>query len=285
MKASASDPTPAAICLQAARQGDHDRYLCALFAADAARPALMALLAFNGEVARTRESVSEPTLGLIRLQWWREALDGAFAGVPRRHPVVEALAAAVGVHGLDRALFDRLIEARERDLDDLPIASLADMELYAEGTSATMFELWAEVLGGRDPASRAAVRHAGLAWALVGLVRAVPFHGASRRLFLPESELASEGVDIEALFAGRATAGLDKVVGRVLDRAAQHGAAARALKPDLARGLLPALLPVRLADSYARQLTKAGLNPFRPIRLNPVAKQLGLMAAAMTGRF
>lgn len=52
---------------------DPDRWLTTLFAPDASRPGLFALYAFNAEIARARESVSQPMIGQIRLQWWREA--------------------------------------------------------------------------------------------------------------------------------------------------------------------------------------------------------------------
>ena len=102
-------------CETAARRDDPDRWLASLFAPDAARPDLNALLAFNGELARTREQVSQAMLGEIRLQWWRDAIEGIYAGNPRAHPVVRTLAQAVARHDLARPLFDRLIDARTDD--------------------------------------------------------------------------------------------------------------------------------------------------------------------------
>ncbi|MCH9020134.1 MAG: squalene/phytoene synthase family protein, partial [Proteobacteria bacterium] len=102
-------------CAGQARRYDRDRYLCALFAPAARREALFALLAFNAEVARIRETVSEPMLGLIRLQWWRDAIAGIYAGAPPRHAVVEALSLAVERHGLGRGEFDFLIGGAGND--------------------------------------------------------------------------------------------------------------------------------------------------------------------------
>ena len=95
-------------CGEEVRRHDPDRFLAALFTPEDRREAVFALLAFNLEVAKTREVVSDPMLGQIRLQWWREALDGAYAGTPRAHQVVEPLAAAIAAHGLSRARLDRL---------------------------------------------------------------------------------------------------------------------------------------------------------------------------------
>ena len=59
------------------RRHDPDRFLTALFAPPERRDALLTLYAFNHELARAREVVSEPPLALIRLQWWREVVEGA----------------------------------------------------------------------------------------------------------------------------------------------------------------------------------------------------------------
>src|ERR1700724_581966 len=100
------------------RRHDRDRYQTVLFAPAARREALFALYAFNYEIARVRESVREPMLGQIRLQWWREAIAAVYAGAPpRRHAVVEPLSVAIRARDLSRKHFDRLIDSRERDLD------------------------------------------------------------------------------------------------------------------------------------------------------------------------
>src|ERR1700732_3880785 len=106
------------------RRHDRDRFQTVLFAPAARREALFALYAFNYEIARVRESVTEPMLGQIRLQWWREAIAAAFESGPvRNHIVVEPLTAIIRELALTREHFERLIDARELDLADDPPAS------------------------------------------------------------------------------------------------------------------------------------------------------------------
>src|SRR5207244_12479744 len=50
----------ASYCAELLRRQDSDRYLTALFAPSDRREALFALYAFNLEIARAREAVSEP---------------------------------------------------------------------------------------------------------------------------------------------------------------------------------------------------------------------------------
>src|SRR5579871_1524512 len=91
------------------RRHDPDRFLTALFAPPAQRDALLTLYAFNHELARAREVISEPPLALIRLQWWREVVEGA----RRRHEVAEPLSEAIEPGLLDCADLLALTEARE----------------------------------------------------------------------------------------------------------------------------------------------------------------------------
>src|SRR6202023_1680877 len=89
-----------------------DRLQTVLFAPAAHREALFALYAFNYEIASVRERVSEPTLGRIRLEWWRETIAMAYEDGPvRRHVVVDALTAAILGHGRTRGHFDGVVAA------------------------------------------------------------------------------------------------------------------------------------------------------------------------------
>ena len=100
--ATVAAESDAAYCLEQVRRFDRDRYLAALFARSGPRADLLALYAFNLELAKIRELVREPMMGLIRLQWWRDCIAEIYAGNVRRHQVAQPLAAAVARHGLPR---------------------------------------------------------------------------------------------------------------------------------------------------------------------------------------
>ena len=105
-------------CGEIVRTGDPDRFRTALFARPEAREHLFALYAFNLEIAKIAPMVSEPMLGEIRLQWWREALDQIYSDGPvRAHEVTTPLAEAARSMSLPRLPFDALIDARASDLD------------------------------------------------------------------------------------------------------------------------------------------------------------------------
>ena len=152
------------------RRADPDRWLASRFVADvSARADLMALYAFNHELARAVEVASQPLVAEIRLAWWREALDEIFDGRPlRRHPGAEALAEAVRRRGLARGALESLIDARMRDLAGWPLDP-AEVEAYIDSTAGALMTAAAAIL---DPSSSPdAFRQAARAWGLAGLSR------------------------------------------------------------------------------------------------------------------
>lgn len=248
-------------CARTLRRHDHDRYLTALFAPAERREALFGLFALNHELAKTPEVVSEALLGQIRLQWWRESLEGLYAGTPRRHEVLDALAPET--ERLPRAELERLLEAREADLEAAPPADLAALEAYAEATGAGLLRAALVLLGAEEEALRRAARHLGIAYALTGLLRAVPFHAGQKRVLLPEDHLAVAGVDRGALFELRPQEALSGVVMRLAGRAEEHLVEARRLAPS-SRPAAPVLLHGSLAALYLKRLAAADYDPFDP---------------------
>jgi NADH dehydrogenase [ubiquinone] 1 alpha subcomplex assembly factor 6 len=246
------------------RQHDRDRFLTTLFAPAERRDDLLALYAFNYEIAKTREVVSEPVLGQIRLQWWRESLDAIYAGDPvRPHEVAVPLADAIRGRGLSRAHFDALIAAREFDLGGEAPESLAALESYAADSSARLVWLALEVLSERGEAAIAAGRAVGIAYALAGLLRAVAFHARMKRLYLPRDLGIAAGLHVDReVFELRSSPALRRVVAQVAAAAAGHLANARARRGAVPRAALPALLPGVLAGADLARLARAGYDPF-----------------------
>jgi len=263
------------------RCNDHDRFQTALFAPAGRREALFALYAFNYEIARVRETVSEPVLGQIRLQWWRESIAAAFEGGPiRHHIVVEALTAAIRALDLTRAHFDQLVDAREGDLDEAPSADLGALEDYAEATSSGLVYLALESLGIRDPTVAKAGFHVGVAYALAGLLRAMPFQARAGRLIIPADIATQTELDVADYRALRSTPALRKATAAIAAAAAQHLASARAHRRSRARSALPALLPAIVAERSLARLKRAGYDPFDPTLAAPDTMQSWRLAAA-----
>lgn len=262
------------------RRHDPDRYFASLFAPVSARPYLHALYAFVYEIARVAESVCDPMLGEIRLEWWRETVLGAREGKPRAHDVARDLADVLSAVDLPQDLFDRMIAARRFDSSPDNFARLAQLEDYAADTSGTLMQLAARILGAGDRHD-AQAKDAGIGYALIGILRAVPFQAARRKLFLPRDVLDAVDLSPEELFAGKGEAKMKAVTKLIVLRAQDHLEKARSLgKPGRA---LAALLPAALVPLYAKRLMR--VDPFRhPTDIATHRKQWALLSAAMRGR-
>jgi phytoene synthase len=167
---SISPPIEATDLDAVVRRADPDRWLASRFIEDrAARADVIALYAFNHELARVAETVRDPLMGEIRLTWWREALDEIFAGGGiRMHPVVGALGAAVRRRNLARAPLEAMIEARFNDLDPEPLAEESALQGYIDATAGSLMALTIAAVAGVEAH---AMRPAARAWGLAGLLR------------------------------------------------------------------------------------------------------------------
>lgn len=271
-----------AACLEAVRTHDHDRFLTLLFAPPAKRPALIALYAFNIEIARIAELVTEPMMGHIRLQWWRETLEGIPHGETRGHAAAEALLEAGGI---PFGKLQALVDARERDLSEDAFPDKGSLETYAEETSSGLMSAAAEILSGETAAGVAAdaIRHAGIAYALTGILRALPVHASQGRLLLPADILGRHEVDPHDVLAGRMTEALRLSMEEVAEAAQRHLSAARHAPFDPA--LLPALLPASLCDRYLDLMSARGFDPFRhPVDVPAFRRQLRLLQRRLLKR-
>lgn len=285
----------AGYCLGQVRRFDRDRYLTTLFAPAARRADLLALYAFNVEVARIRELIREPMMGRVRLQWWRDAVAEIYAGSERRHQVVEALAAAVHRRGLTRDHFDRLLDARERDMSADAPADLAALVSYADATAGSLGRLAVEILGGAgarsprasvDVALAAAAAGAATAHALAGLLRAVPYHARHHRVYLPQTLLAEHRVAPHDLLDLRPGPGLPAVARDVATAAERILDEGRRVIPRPPRRLASALLLATLARADLRQLRRVNYDPFDARLQQPAPGRIWrLLWATLRGRY
>jgi NADH dehydrogenase [ubiquinone] 1 alpha subcomplex assembly factor 6 len=273
-------------CINSVRTNDPDRYLLAMLAPPPVRDALFALYAFNVEIARTRELVSEAPLGEIRLQWWRDGIEALYAGNELRHGIGEALADTISKYELSRAYFDRLIDARSDDLDDKPPQTIDALLSYAENTAAPLVALGLEVLGNRTVAAQGAARDAGIAWSLIGLVRALPFHLRAHREYLPVELTQRHGVKASDLHDIKASDSLNEAIKELADLIIFHISSARKDRPAVGSSAVPAFLQVRFAELHVKRLSKLGFDPFISALTTPIPMVAWrLILSRITGRY
>jgi 15-cis-phytoene synthase len=247
------------------RRHDPDRFLTALFAPPEKRDALLTLYAFNHELARAREAVSEPPLALIRLQWWREVVEGS----RRRHEVAEPLAAAIDAGELHRADLLALIDAREIEAEPA-IDTLQAWRAYLLGNAGGLAVAAGRLLRAPNPE---VVRPLGAAYGVAGLLRSVPAHARQGRCMLPRDVLAEHGLTCEQVIATPAATAVEAVVRHM----AREGLGMLDGSTPLPRQAIAAALPAVLAR---RDLRRAPAFPLH----RGLGDRLAVMLAGSIGR-
>ncbi|MEX3009194.1 phytoene/squalene synthase family protein [Hoeflea sp. TYP-13] len=273
------------ICLSALREGDRDRYLCALLTPDHARGAVSALYAFNLEIARVRDNITEPMMGEVRLQWWRDLFDGNAHGEAHANPIAAAVMETVERYDLSPVPFRNMIDARQFDLYDDPMPDRNAFEGYAGETASALIQLGANVLSADGALQTAnAAGHAGVAQLAAGTLLLLPVHRARGQVYVPADILAACGLDREAFLGGEKRDAINQAISGFVALGREHLAAARANIETIVPECLPAFLPVAVAGQVFDRAEKLGAGLMdQPLQVPQWRRQWRFWRAANRG--
>lgn len=251
---------------------DRDRYLAGLFAAEEARGGLWALYAFNAEIARVRDVIRDPLPGEVRLQWWRAFLQGTEHGDAAANPVADALGQTIRTYKIPVKALTDMIDARVFDLYDDGMPTLHDLEGYCGETVSALFQLGALVLNkGEDAGTADVAGHAGVAYGLCGLMRALPWHAARGQMYLPADLLARHGVGTQTVFKGESSPELKAALAELRGHARHHLGRVRQKIAEVPARAAAVFLPVALVEPM---LSKMDAKDFDPLRGSAELSQL-----------
>jgi phytoene synthase len=245
------------------RAGDRDRWVTAMMAGPLA-PRLMAIYAFDLELARIPVLVSEPLIGEMRLQFWRDAIAAIYEGgaVPG-HEVAAPLAEAIAAASLPRGPFEALLDARRMDLSGEPHADRAAFDRYIAGAHSGVMALAARAIGGGD-ATDAIAADLGHASGVAKLLSAAPARIAEGRSPLPLAEGETHEVAADALLR--------------LDRA-------RARRREAPQSAAPAFFAAWRAGGVLRRAARPAADPAAGFASSEFAARAALAFRAVLGRW
>ncbi|MGU3576844.1 phytoene/squalene synthase family protein [Brucellaceae bacterium C25G] len=272
-------------CLDLVRQADKDRYLSLLYAPEEKRGALAALYAFNVEIARIRDVAKDALPGEVRLQWWRDLINGAGHGATESHPVAAALMAAIKQYALPVHVFDAYCEARIFDLYNDPMPSRHDLEGYCGETASILIQMAALILDANAaPDFSEASGHAGVAQSVTGLLRLMPLHRARSQIYMPADIMLAVGLNDEKYLSSECQQERTNLVRAMIALADEHYLAYKKAARGMPARLKPAYLPVSLVPAYLRVLTKnAATVPDVSTDISPLRRQWTMMRSALLG--
>ena len=239
---------------EALKKADPDRFRAALMADAQGRRDLLILYAFHYELSKVPDVTSEPMLGQIRYEWWREAVDEIYSGREvRRHEISTPLAELLLRTEMPRFWIDRLIDGRARDLDPQPFKDTDDAREYARQTSGQLLQIAVKLLGG-TPDDR--LVQAGEAWGLTGLARSYRYY----------HDRILQNLGFEDLVAGAADS-YTSAKGKVESR------------------IFPAIAYTALVPKFLARMTRTGFEPkTQSVNYEPLAKQYCLLVAGLRGK-
>ncbi|KAF2734465.1 hypothetical protein EJ04DRAFT_534832 [Polyplosphaeria fusca] len=265
--ASTSRPSEAEIasarsyCANLVRSYDQPSHVLQSFTPSSARDAYIAIRAFNVDVARIADTTSTPTIGMMRMQFWKDAVTKSLNGNPPKEPVAILLAkAAEDVHErsggnirLSKGWLQRIINTREQYLGNPPYPTLSALETYGENTYSTVLYLTLSALPQASLTTDHIASHIGKAMGIVAILRGIPLvafppqqplgtsnsvtgsAGPSQgAVMLPLDVMAEAGVKEEDVFRQGAEApGLRDAIFTVATRASDHLITAREMLSKL----------------------------------------------------
>lgn len=267
------------------RDMDRDRYLACLLAPEDKRGDLAALYAFNAEIARIRDVVREPLPGEVRMQWWRDLLEGNPHGDSTGHPVAAALLNAIATHNLPRQTLIDMIEARIFDLYDDVFENRNALEGYAGETASALIQLASIVLSPSDAVRSAEVAgHAGVAQAMAGMLLLMPHHRRRGQVYIPQDILSAAGLNRESFLEGKDREKVGAAIEIFCGHAQDHLKKAR--QTSLPAAVVPAFLPVAQVEAVLKAARRAGADVLESgIQASLLRRQWLLAKAAYLKRF
>ncbi|KAJ7044121.1 Squalene/phytoene synthase [Mycena alexandri] len=265
-KAPEAPTDPAEYCRQLVRKHDYESFLISKFWPTHLQDGYFAIKAFSTELGMVQDNVSLPTIGAVRMQFWRDAVRDIYADRPPRHPIALALHRATQTASLPPYHLKRIVDARDEELQTASYPTSDALVAHAESVSSSVLYLLLALRGLSSAEDLAhAASHLGTAQTLATLLWSLPHHVGQRRLPIPLDICARHGVKQEEVFRrGGGAAGIDAAVFDFAVLANDHLLTAREVFKG---GKVPAVaMPVFLAGvpvaSFLQQLERENFDGF-----------------------
>uniref|UniRef100_A0A8I3WR56 NADH dehydrogenase (ubiquinone) complex I, assembly factor 6 n=1 Tax=Callithrix jacchus TaxID=9483 RepID=A0A8I3WR56_CALJA len=202
-----------------------------------------------------KDSISEKTIGLMRMQFWKKTVEDIYCDNPPHQPVAIELWKAVKRHNLTKRWLMNIIDEREKNLDDKAYRNIKELENYAENTQCSLLYLTLEILGIKDLHADHAASHIGKAQGIVTCLRATPYHVSRRKVFLPMDICMLHGVSQEDFLRRNQHKNVRDVIYDIASQAHLHLKHARSFHKSVPVKAFPAFL--QTVESFS--VTQAGV--------------------------
>lgn len=270
-------------CLSLLRQADLVRYLACLYLPPDLRKHAASIYAFNVEISRIADLVSEPAPGEVRLQWWREVISGQRD--PGNNPVAVRLLATIEQCELPYKTLIDYIDARVLDLYHDPMPDRITLEAYCGETASALLRLVAICSKANSNAALAnACGHGGVAMTVARLLQFTAVLNARQRCYVPGDILRATGLTVETWLSDAAEQERLNAVAAMAALAREHHANALSAMGGLEPRLKLVFLPLAPVPATLDLLIKSGSAIFREVpEISPIRLQWRIWKMAIFG--
>jgi phytoene synthase len=271
-------------CAAVARAHARDQWLGALYAGADTHGALFALASFDYEIRHALRRTRDPNLAAIRLAWWREAISGERQAEAAGNPVALALRAAIDAYALHPAWLEAMLDARLQEIAPQDDFNLVAFRAFADESEGARLRLASRIAaGGQDLDPADAHAPAGMALALMRLLKELPFKSGSAPTLVPTNVADRHGVSGADFDARREDPGVivacAELRGLARDELAEAERRLKSSSPTILPAFIP-LAPLRL------DLNRLDRNADRPLddvgEVSPLRRQWAIWRWART---
>lgn len=262
-----------------------DIYSPILFLSKELRPHASAIYAFANEIEKIPFLVKEPMAGEVRMQWWREVVEGHRIEEALSNPISQALNQTIVAHELPRDGFTRFVEAKLFDLYNDPMPDVETLEAYLGETESFLLQMIAMCAGANANSDLAdACGHGGVAIGIAKLLKAVPQHTNLQKIYLPVELLEKHSLSTTHWLAADYSNKHLKAFKEFGNLALSHYSKSAVAISKLSKNIIPVFLPIAMAKSYANKTQSFSKDPRNSfLILSPITMQIQLIKSALFG--
>jgi 15-cis-phytoene synthase len=262
---------------------DWDRYIATLFAPASKRDDLLTLYAFDAEISRIRSIISDPLPGEIRLQWWREVVNGMRVGEAQGNALASQICAVIKRHDLPNQAFETYFDAKIFEYYHDVFPDTTALEAWCGETSSALIQLAAIILD-KDAAKSCsdAAGHGGVALGIAKIIQHLPKTRARGQCFVPSDILSACGINRESFVLGGEKALIKNATDALCELGLSHFSKFMRAAKQMPVELKPAFLPIANAQSILHRAQKPTLSPaYEPVELNALFRLYKMTQAAL----
>ncbi|XP_056618968.1 NADH dehydrogenase (ubiquinone) complex I, assembly factor 6 isoform X2 [Triplophysa dalaica] len=198
------------------------------------------------------------------MQFWKSAVEDIYRDDPPAHPISAELWRAVRKHTLTKRWMLRIINEREKDIEDRAYRNLQELEAYGENTQSSLLYLLLETLGVRNVHADHAASHIGKAQGILTCLRATPYNSRRRKVYLPMDICMLHGASQEDFIRDSREQNIRDVAYDIASQAHVHLQHARSFNMNVPRAAMPAFLQTVVLEDYLHRVRKADFDVFHP---------------------